>query len=259
MKRKLMIIVFTMLFILANIITCYAATEPTVTLQADKTEVKAGENFTVTLSATCEDGINGIDTTYTYDTERLELVSANVASSKFSSLGIDNQITVICNSSESITSSDIYVLTFKVKDGIEVGSTAIVSISETMIDSDAATDSQHTVAAQEVTITIKSDAADSETPTDPSTPTDPDTPDDTDTPVVPDDPSENGDSTQTPGQSQTSTDGTTVVAGGDKDTTIADTVIPKAGINVMIIIAIMATLIGALVIYRKNQGYIDIK
>ena len=253
MKRKLMIIVFTMSFILANIITCYAATEPTVTLQADKTEVKAGETFTVTLSATCEDGINGIDTTYTYDTERLELVSANVASSNFSSLGTENQITVICNSTESITSSDIYVLTFKVKDGIEVGSTAIVSVSETMIDSDAATNSQHTVAAQEVTITIKSDAADPDTPTDPRTPTDPDIP------VVPDEPSENGDSTQTPGQSQTTTDETTVVAGGDKDTTIADTVIPKAGINVMIIIAIMATLIGALVIYRKNQGYIDIK
>ena len=87
MKKRLMIIGLAMLIILTNIITCYAATEPTATLKSDKTEVKAGETFTVTLSATCEDGINGIDTTYTYDTERLELVSANVASSNFSSLG----------------------------------------------------------------------------------------------------------------------------------------------------------------------------
>ena len=264
MKKKLMILGFTILFMLANIMTCYAAVEPTAVLNADKTEVKAGETFTVTLSATCEDGINGIDTTYTYDTEKLELVSANVASSDFASLGTDNQITVICNSTESITSADIYVLTFKVKDGVEVDSTAKVSVSEITLDSDAATDSQHTIATQEVTITVKSDTTDPETPTDPENPTDPETPvdpeDPTDpgTPTDPETPDENGDSTQTPGQSQTTTDGTTVTV-GDKDTTIANTAIPKAGINAMIVIAIIASSIGAIVIYRKNQSYRDIK
>ena len=97
MKKRIMIIGFTILFILANIMTSYAATEATATLKANKTEVKAGETFTVTLSATCQDGINSIDTIYTYDTEKLELVSANVASSDFATLGTDNQITVICN------------------------------------------------------------------------------------------------------------------------------------------------------------------
>ena len=42
-------------------------------------------------------GIRGRIETYSYDTEKLELVSGNVANSKFASLGIDNQISVISN------------------------------------------------------------------------------------------------------------------------------------------------------------------
>lgn len=277
MKRKLMIIGFTVLFILANIITCYAATEPTVTLQADKTEIKAGETFTVTLSATCEDGINGIDTTYTYDTEKLELVSANVASSDFASLGTDNQITVICNSTESITSADIYVLTFKVRDGVAADSTATVSISETILDSDAATDSQHIIATQEVTITVASaeENPGEENPGEENpgeeNPGEENPGEENPGEENPgeENPGEENPGEEkpgeekpgtTPGQNQPTTDGTTVVVGGDnKDTTIANTAIPKAGINAIIIIAIMVASIVAVIIYRKNQSYRDIK
>lgn len=82
---------------LTSSIIVFATTETTVILEADKNEVKVGESFSVTIKATCPDGINGIDTTYSYDTEKLELVSGNVANSKFASLGIDNQISVISN------------------------------------------------------------------------------------------------------------------------------------------------------------------
>lgn len=272
MKKRLMIIGFTMLFILTSVITCYAATEPTVTLQADKTDVKAGETFIVTLSATCEDGINGIDTTYTYDTEKLELVSANVASSDFASLGTDNQITVICNSTESITSADIYVLTFKVKDGVEADSTAKVSVSEITLDSDAATDSQHIITAQELTITVASaeenpgeENPGEENPGEENpgeeTPGEENPGEESPGEENPgeENPGEEKPST-TPGENQPTTDGTTVVVGGDnKDTTIANTAIPKAGINAIIIIAIIGVSIVAVVIYRKNQSYRDIK
>ena len=45
------------------------ATTGTVEFKSYTTEVKKGETFTVTLSATSEDGINGIDTKYIYDSE----------------------------------------------------------------------------------------------------------------------------------------------------------------------------------------------
>ena len=139
---------------LTSSIIVFATTETTVILEADKNEVKVGESFSVTLKATCPDGINGIDTTYSYDTEKLELVSGNVANSKFAPLGIDNQISVISNSTESISNADIYTLTFIVKEGVKSGSTAIVSIIETLLDSNAETDSAHTIEGQEVAITI---------------------------------------------------------------------------------------------------------
>ncbi len=56
--------------IIANIYNILAsisfAATGTVEFKPNTTEVKKGETFTVTLSATSEDGINGIDTKYTY-------------------------------------------------------------------------------------------------------------------------------------------------------------------------------------------------
>ena len=76
MKKKIMIIGMMLLLILTNCITVYGATTSSVTLQANKTEIKVGETFDVVVKVKSPDGINGIDTTYTYDTEKLELVNA---------------------------------------------------------------------------------------------------------------------------------------------------------------------------------------
>lgn len=160
MKRKLIIIGFAVLLILTNIITCYAATEISVTLHADKTEVKAGETFTVTLKATCPDGINGVVTTYSYEEDKLEYVSENVADSDNYAFGGNKEtkeIFVYCISTDSIQEADVYTLTFRVKEGVEPDSTATVSITETTLDSDAAEDSEHKISVQPINITVVSD------------------------------------------------------------------------------------------------------
>lgn len=54
-------------------------------------------------------------------------------------------------------------------------------------------------------------------------------------------------------------DKTTSIVGTKNDPTIADTVIPKAGISAIFVIAIATALVVAVVMYKKNQHLKDIK
>lgn len=160
MKKKLITFAIIIMVILANLSIVQAATTATATLKTNKDKVKPGDTFTVTLSVACEDGINGIDTTYSYDTDKLELVSANVKdSANWSSLGSDKQITVISNSTSKIKTADVYVLTFKLKDTVANGTTASISTTDILVDSDAATDSEKTVKALKVSVTAEAESS----------------------------------------------------------------------------------------------------
>lgn len=80
-----------------------------------------------------------------------------------------------------------------------------------------------------------------------TTPSDSEKPSDTDTPDV-------------PNSEQPTTNGTTVTVGGENnDPTIATTEIPKAGINIILFIVIISVSVVAIVIYKKNQKFKDIK
>ena len=130
MKTKIITANIIAIFIILLASISFAATG-TVEFKSNTTEVKKGETFTVTLSATSEDGINGIDTKYTYDSEKLDLVSENVAdTSNWSNIGASPDITIICNSTQSIKNADIYILTFKVKDNVSAGSTIKIKTTD---------------------------------------------------------------------------------------------------------------------------------
>ena len=133
--KKLVVSIIILSMLLLNISIVNAATV-SASLNSSSTSVKPGDTFTVTLSAKCEDGINGIDTTYSYDEDKLELKSENVANDKWANLGETGTIQAITHSTSKITSDDIFVLTFKVKDNIAVGTTAKISTSEINIDVD---------------------------------------------------------------------------------------------------------------------------
>lgn len=156
MRNKLNLLVISIILLLISTTMSKAAAISTATLKINKDKVKPGDTFTVTLSVTCEEGINGIDTMYSYDEDKLELVSASVKdSTNWSSLGADKQITVICNSTSKITTADVYVLTFKLKDTVEIGTTASISTTDILVDSDAATDSETTIKALNVLVTAE--------------------------------------------------------------------------------------------------------
>lgn len=153
MKKSIIVSIMVMIIVFSSINIVSAATNK-VNLTASNTTVKQGETFTVTLSAECEDGINGIDTTYDYDKNKLELVNANVSNNNWASMGTTGTIQVICNNTQKITSDNIYVLTFKVRDNAVVGATSI-STSGIKLDSDVSA-SSFTDEAKSVSININS-------------------------------------------------------------------------------------------------------
>ena len=74
------IIMLSMILFSMNFVN---AASGSVSLNASNTSAKPGETFTITLAANCADGINGIDTTFSYDKDKLELISENVSSNKW--------------------------------------------------------------------------------------------------------------------------------------------------------------------------------
>lgn len=160
MKKKLTIIGMIVFLIIANCITVYAGVH-SATLQTGKTEVKAGENFTVKINVSTPDGINGLVTSYSYDTEKLELVTKEVIDSNFTNLGgtSANEIALMFNPEDpsnftEVTESDIYELTFKVKEGVVANSTAKITLGQTELSTLATTNYEHTLPGDEITITV---------------------------------------------------------------------------------------------------------
>ena len=156
MVKKVMLSIMVIGIMLFSINVVNAASGK-ADFKADKESIKAGETFTVTLFCECEDGINGIETSYNYDSSKLELISAEVANKNWVDMsgGRANIVEVICNTVETIKSDNIYVLTFKAKENQET-TVATISTGDIKVDSDKST-STFTEKAKTVTINIESD------------------------------------------------------------------------------------------------------
>lgn len=257
MKKSLFIIGAIIIAILANITIVKASSTPTVSLKTSSSQVKPGDTFTVTISVTCEDGINGIDTTYSYDENKLEYVSGSVANTNnWSSLSSDNQITVICNSTSKITSADVYVLTFKVKDSATIGDTAKINTTDILVDSDASSNSESTISAKTASVTI---AKNTEESGNNGSGTEGDNTDNSGTGTAGGS-STNGGSTGTTSQPGTSTSskGSSTV---QDNTKTSNSKLPKTGMGIVptIIIAQILLIAISYITYRGLKKYRDVK
>lgn len=159
MKKLLTAILSIMTIFVFGIALTVNAVSATVTLKVDKTEVNPGDTFTVTVSGSCEDGINGLSGSLSYDKNQLELVSAKVADDKWSNLGQnsdgDIEIAIIANS-DNVKTADVFKVTFKVKENIGIGTTIKVTPKDIILDSFATENSQHNdTGAKEVLVTVK--------------------------------------------------------------------------------------------------------
>ena len=236
MKAKLIIgNIIAIIIILLTSVT-YAATG-TAELKADVKEVKKGETFTVTLVVASEEGINGISTKYTYDTDKLELVSESlVDTTNWSNLGTSPELTIICNSTSSIKSADIYTLKFKVKDNVTAGSVATVETTDILLDTDAQSDSEVTISAKKVEVNViedKNNNTDDPGTNNPSNPNDPNNSNNT---------NNSGTNTKKP------------------DSTTSGSTLPQTGeSNVIIYILIAISIIFSVISYKKYNEYKKIK
>lgn len=157
MTKKHFSIILIFVLIISLSISVFA-TSASVSLNANTSSSKVGETFTVTLSANCAEGINGLaGIKYSYDSEKLELIKSDVKDSNFINMGSDNSIDLICNSSDKITSSDVYEFTFKIKDNVKLDSNATISISKFILDSDEATNSEVDIEARKIELSIGKD------------------------------------------------------------------------------------------------------
>lgn len=232
MKIKIItaIIIAILITLLASI--SFAASG-TVEFKPSTTEVKKGETFTVTLSATSEDGINGIDTKYTYDSEKLELVNEKVAdSSNWSNMGTSPDITIICSSTQSIKNADIYILTFKVKDNVSSGSTIKIETTKILLDTDAQTDSEVDIPSKKIEIIVKE--------------------------VPEENPNQNNKPSNDAGNNEQKT--TTETDQAKSDSTAAKGILPKTGENYVIIsIFIIIAIVSSIIFHKKYMQHKDIK
>ena len=154
MKKKIVILTMVLLYIIFCRIPIFAVTA-TANLNPSKLTVKPGEVFTVTLSVTCQDGINGvIGIKYNYDKDKLDLVSEKNGNNFFSLMN-ENSIFIMTNSTEKIVKADVYILEFKAKETITAQTTVNISVDDLLVDSDIATDSRTTVKGINTIVTIK--------------------------------------------------------------------------------------------------------
>ena len=160
MKRikELLIIIMSFMLIIGGIVTTSLAAEANLTVSISNKNVKKGETFTVKLSIASADGINGITGDYSFDENALELVSANVVdSSKFSNLGAQgNKEIALIATTTGLTSEDVLILTFKVKDSATENQTVNISFNNMEVDTNAQTSSTVTLGDKSISATIVS-------------------------------------------------------------------------------------------------------
>lgn len=154
MKKQIKILMLVIALIMACTLTVNAA-DATASLNSSSAEVHKGDTFTVTLNASCEEGINGLQGKFSYDTDKLELVSLEVSdTTKWFNLGENLNLEVIHNSRDTEKSADMIKATLKVKDTAEVGTKAKIAVTDLVIDSDAASNSTKQIGTKEVEVSI---------------------------------------------------------------------------------------------------------
>lgn len=256
MKSKIITMLLVLVVALVGTSSVFARAEDvSATLVPSKTDVKPGETFTVTLHVTCSEKINGVQTEYNYDSDILEVVSANTTSGSFANLGINNKIEVIANAPD-ITDADVFVITFKVKDSAKTNTTTQISMPETLVDSQEETDSNYNVPAQTITINIVGDSTE-----DPGT-TDPGDQDDQGTTNPGDDNDNNNNSNDdnnnnNNGNSNSNNNNNKGNTSKEDDTT-APGKLPYTGTSI-VAIAIIGLSIILVVTFIRNRKYRDVK
>ena len=255
MKNLIKIITLVLILILTSVLNVYASTNnPSISITADKTELKIGDVVTINLNASSENGIEGIDSTLEYDKTKLELTNSNAFVNKgFSNMsGEDSatgefKLTVISDSTNTITEANYATLKFKVLDAADVDETLTIKL--TKIELGDSNDEWTDIADKEVVLKVIEDTTENED----NPPADDGKPDDEENPPADDGKPDNEDKNPTdddkkPGNQKPA----------DKDNTQADKNHEHAGLEDYTFAIIVVVALTAYVSYIKYKQYRNI-
>lgn len=154
--KKVLIIFISFSLILGAFINTSRATSAKLSTEISNVNVKKGETFTVKLSASSEDGINGVSGSYSYDESKVELVSVVVAdSSKFSNMaGQGTKEIALMALNAGYKNEDLLTFTFKVKDTAVENSDIVISFNDMEIDTYATSNPAITIGTKTVTAKV---------------------------------------------------------------------------------------------------------
>jgi LPXTG-motif cell wall-anchored protein len=151
--KKILISLLSIIFIISMFTSTYAATNGSINVGASADTVIKGKTFTVTVAATAESNIKGMQSGLSYDTNKLSIESKSAGQGYFDASG-SNEIAIGSTSSESLAQSGtLYTITFKVLDTAAEGPTTISVTNAKMSLVSGETDPT----SGEVTINIKAD------------------------------------------------------------------------------------------------------
>ena len=259
MKKTTFIIGIILAILIVNVTAVQAATA-TAELKVSNASVKQGETFTVTLSATCSAGINGVIADYSYDTDILELVD-HKAIEPFMDLNGDSTSKIeTMISTGSVTTSDIFILTFKVKDSAQIGSNVTISTDTITVDSD--TEGELTVQPKSISVQIV-DTSNSEednnnnnnnnnNTTNTNTATNTSTTNTTGTNTTMNTSKNNSSGIITNGKSSTTSTNTPAKA---TDKTTATSILPKTGFIAITGASLIAVIVFSVIMFKKLRKY----
>ena len=157
MRKHILLSILIFIVFFVFVVISNAADLENVILKSSKDKVTPGETFTITVSAKSENGLNGIEATMEYDKNVLEVKESKLVDVA-NWAEYDNFPKIVAmwkNSTEDTNASDIYEITFNVKDEVTVDTTDIkltgVTLSVNKINEDIKIDNLSK------TITIQND------------------------------------------------------------------------------------------------------
>ena len=226
MNRTIKIILAIIFFSLISI-SIVTASNTNAEIVIDKTTLKPGDTFTITLKANCSEGLSFISTKLNYDTNKLTLKSKNIAND-WVDYGTD-KIELFSNSSNKFTNLDACTWTFEVNENVENGT---IVIGTTDIEITDINNVEYKLAKSEKTLNIKVEEN-----------------------IQDENKDNNSDEEQKEDKVQDTGKDTEKKEENKKDTSVSNKIIPKAGKTSIILFAIIVLVVICIVLGIKNKKY----
>lgn len=125
--KKVLISLFTIAFLISMVNSIYAATSGSISINTSSSTIKAGEEITLTVSATDSDKLNSIEYTFItvtdangISTPSLEVSKVEAANSNWTNL-IEGTSIIYMYTGSAVESSEVFKITLKAKEDISEG------------------------------------------------------------------------------------------------------------------------------------------